>query len=157
MAINPALLFAAFVTADNVTMLTIRQSVTPAGLQGRVAVTNRFVAMGVVPLGALLGGRLGAGLGLRGAVLVTALGPCLALVPLGLSSPARIGGELPAARWEGPGSRGPGARSSGGDAEQRPGDPGQGPEGRGRCMRGKKAGGPTTMGGPPWVLLLCSW
>lgn len=93
MVIN--LLFAAFGTANNVTVLTIRQSITPDGLQGRVAATNRFVAMGAAPLGALLGGGLGAGLGLRGTVLVTALGLCVALVPLGLSSLARIGGELP--------------------------------------------------------------
>ncbi|MFF2040092.1 MFS transporter [Kitasatospora sp. NPDC058170] len=91
------LLFAAFGTANNVAMLTIRQSITPDGLQGRVAATNRFVAMGVAPLGALLGGWLGASLGLRGTVLVTALGLCLALVPLGLSSLAWLGRELPSA------------------------------------------------------------
>ncbi|MDF6045871.1 MFS transporter [Streptomyces sp. JH14] len=89
-------LFASFGTANNITMLTIRQVITPDNLQGRVAATNRFVAMGVAPIGALIGGALGATLGLRSTVLVTTIGLCLALVPLALSSLARIKHELPA-------------------------------------------------------------
>ncbi|WP_405018447.1 MFS transporter [Kitasatospora sp. NBC_00070] len=88
-------LFASFGVANNVTMLTIRQSITPDSLQGRVAATNRFVAMGVAPLGALLGGVLGSAVGLRGAVLITTLGFGLALIPLVTSSMVRIKHQLP--------------------------------------------------------------
>ncbi|KOX50808.1 MFS transporter [Streptomyces sp. NRRL F-6492] len=88
-------LFASFGVANNVTMLTIRQSITPDSLQGRVAATNRFVAMGIAPLGALAGGFLGSAAGLRGAVLVTTLGFCLALIPLATSSLVRIKHTLP--------------------------------------------------------------
>lgn len=89
-------LFASFGVANNVTMVTIRQVITPDSLQGRVAATNRFVAMGVAPIGALLGGVLGSSLGLRNTVLVTTIGLCLALIPLATSSLARIRHELPA-------------------------------------------------------------
>jgi Na+/melibiose symporter-like transporter len=89
-------LFASFGVANNVTMLTIRQSITPDSLQGRVAATNRFVAMGIAPVGALLGGVLGSAVGLRGTVLVTTCGFCLALIPLVTSSMLRIRHELPA-------------------------------------------------------------
>ncbi|WP_327351859.1 MFS transporter [Streptomyces sp. NBC_01304] len=89
-------LFASFGVANNVTILSIRQTLTPDSLQGRVAATNRFVAMGIAPLGALIGGFLGAAAGLRSTVLITAIGLCLALIPLGASSLARLKHELPA-------------------------------------------------------------
>ncbi|MDQ0582414.1 MFS transporter [Streptomyces rishiriensis] len=88
-------LFASFGVANNVTVLSIRQTLTPDTLQGRVAATNRFVAMGIAPLGALVGGFLGGSVGLRTTVLVTAIGLSSALVPLALSSLARIRYELP--------------------------------------------------------------
>lgn len=79
----------------NVTMQTIRQSITPDSLQGRVAATSRFVAFGIIPLGALLGGALGSLLGLRLTVLATTLGMCLVLVPLSMSSLTRLRDKLP--------------------------------------------------------------
>ena len=88
-------LFASFGVANNVTVLSIRQTLTPDALQGRVAATNRFVAMGIAPVGALLGGFLGGALGLRTTVLISAIGLSSALVPLGLSSLARIRFDLP--------------------------------------------------------------
>lgn len=84
-----------FGVAINVTMQTIRQSITPDSLQGRVAATNRFVAFGITPLGALLGGAVGSLLGLRLTVLTTTLGMCLVLVPLSMSSLIRLRDELP--------------------------------------------------------------
>ncbi len=84
-----------FGVAINVTMQTIRQSITPDSLQGRVAATSRFAAFGIAPLGALLGGALGALLGLRLTVLVTTLGMCLVLVPLSMSSLIRLRNKLP--------------------------------------------------------------
>ncbi len=89
-------LFASFGVANNVTVLSIRQTLTPDSLQGRVAATNRFVGMGLAPIGSLVGGFLGAAVGLRSTVLITTVGLCMALVPLGLSSLARIRYELPA-------------------------------------------------------------
>ncbi|WP_217552332.1 MFS transporter [Streptomyces sp. GbtcB6] len=89
-------LFASFGVANNVTVLSIRQTLTPDSLQGRVAATNRFVAMGIAPVGALLGGFLGGAVGLRATVLITAIGLSSALLPLGLSSLARIRYDLPA-------------------------------------------------------------
>lgn len=88
-------LFASFGVANNVTILSIRQTLTPDTLQGRVAATNRFVAMGIAPIGALAGGFLGGAIGLRATVLVTAIGLSTALVPLALSSLARIKFQLP--------------------------------------------------------------
>jgi MFS family permease len=88
-------LFASFGVANNVTVLSIRQTLTPDTLQGRVAATNRFVAMGIAPLGALIGGFLGGAVGLRTTVLITAIGLSSALVPLALSSLARIKYDLP--------------------------------------------------------------
>ena len=70
--------------ANNVTVLSIRQTLTPDSLQGRVAATNRFVAMGIAPVGALAGGFLGSAVGLRSTVLITAIGLSSALVPLAL-------------------------------------------------------------------------
>lgn len=87
--------FASFGVANTVTMQTIRQSITPDLLQGRVAATNRFVALGIAPLGALLGGALGALLGLRLTILITTLGFCLALIPLSMSSLVRLKDKLP--------------------------------------------------------------
>lgn len=47
----------------NVTVMAVRQAVTPDGMQGRVAATITFVGMGLTPFGSLLGGLL-AGVGL---------------------------------------------------------------------------------------------
>ncbi|GGK79725.1 MFS transporter [Mangrovihabitans endophyticus] len=87
--------FASFGVANTVTVLTVRQSITPDRLQGRVAATNRFVAMGVAPVGALAGGILGSTVGLRGTVWITTVGLCLALIPLGTSTLAHIRHDLP--------------------------------------------------------------
>jgi Na+/melibiose symporter-like transporter len=87
--------FASLGVTNTVVMQTIRQSITPDSLQGRVAATNRFVALGLTPLGALAGGGLGALLGLRLTVLVTTLGFCLALIPLSRSSLIRLRDKLP--------------------------------------------------------------
>lgn len=51
--------------AYDISAVTLRQSVTPAHVLGRVLASSRFVGAGVAPLGALVGGALGATLGLR--------------------------------------------------------------------------------------------
>jgi MFS family permease len=61
----------------NVTVMAIRQAVTPDRLQGRVAATITFAGMGTTPLGSLAGGYLADQWGLRTALLVTAAGMLL--------------------------------------------------------------------------------
>jgi len=86
---------ATFGVVINVIMQTVRQSITPDSLQGRVAATSRFAAYGIIPLGALLGGALGGLIGLRLTVLTATLGMCFVLVPLSMSSLIRLRGKLP--------------------------------------------------------------
>lgn len=68
----------------SVNVLTTRQTVTPDALLGRVNASFRFVALGVSPLGSLLGGLLGQVLGLRSALFIAIgamfLGPLIVLL-----------------------------------------------------------------------------
>jgi MFS family permease len=97
----PALLAVGFVFGGggqlvNVTVMAVRQAVTPDGMQGRVAATITFVGMGSTPLGSLVGGFLAQEWGLRTSLLVTAAGMMLSPVVMALSPLARLGRELPA-------------------------------------------------------------
>ncbi|MFC4889864.1 MFS transporter [Streptomyces beijiangensis] len=93
MAVN--FVFGVFGQLVDVTVMTVRQAVTPVRIQGRVVATINFVGMGLTPLGSLLGGWLAGQWGLRTGLLVTAA--ALALSPLFMaSSPlARLGKSLP--------------------------------------------------------------
>ncbi|MFF5981741.1 MFS transporter [Streptomyces olindensis] len=96
----PALLAAGFVFGCggqlvNVTVMAVRQAVTPDGMQGRAAATLTFVGMGMTPLGSLTGGFLAEEWGLRTSLLVTAAGMMLSPVIIALSPLARLGRELP--------------------------------------------------------------
>ncbi|WP_118083084.1 MFS transporter [Streptomyces sp. CC0208] len=62
------------ITACNVHTMTIRQTVTPERLLGRTNAAYLFVALGMKPVGSLLGGWLGTHLGLRGALVVGTVG-----------------------------------------------------------------------------------
>jgi predicted MFS family arabinose efflux permease len=88
--------FGTFGQLVNVTVMVIRQALTPDGMQGRVAATINFAGMGMLPLGSLLGGLLAQEWGLRVSLLVTAAGMMLSPVLLGLSPLARLGRDLPA-------------------------------------------------------------
>ncbi|WP_392749388.1 MFS transporter [Streptomyces sp. LN590] len=79
----------------NVTVMAVRQAVTPDGMQGRVAATITFVGMGLTPFGSLLGGLLAGEWGLRTSFLVTAGGMMLSPVLMALSPLARLGRALP--------------------------------------------------------------
>ncbi|MFD5570976.1 MFS transporter [Streptomyces cadmiisoli] len=79
----------------NVTVMAVRQAVTPDGMQGRAAATITFVGMGLTPLGSLVGGLLAEEWGLRTGVLVTATGMLLSPVVMALSPLARLGRALP--------------------------------------------------------------
>nr|WP_307659305.1 MFS transporter [Streptomyces sp. V1I1] len=97
----PALLAVNFVFGTggqlvNVTVMAVRQAVTPDGMQGRAAATITFVGMGMTPLGSLLGGFLAMEWGLRTSLLVTAAGMMLSPVVMAMSPLARLGRALPA-------------------------------------------------------------
>lgn len=90
--------FGTFSQLVNVTVMSVRQAVTPDGMQGRAAATITFVGMGFTPLGSLLGGLLAQEWGLRTGLLVTAAGMMLSPVLMAASPLARLGRELPAPR-----------------------------------------------------------
>ncbi|MEW2626279.1 MFS transporter [Streptomyces sp. NPDC048106] len=93
----------------NVTVMAVRQTVTPDGMQGRVAATINFAGMGLTPLGSLLGGFLAQAWGTRTSLLVTAAGMLLSPALMALSPLARLGRTLPApSRVPGGVGRGPG-------------------------------------------------
>jgi len=89
--------FAAFGQLVNVTVMVIRQAVTPDGMQGRAAATITFAGMGLMPFGSLLGGVLAQGWGLRTGLLATAAGMLLSPVVMALSPLARLRSDLPTA------------------------------------------------------------
>ncbi|MFJ7415820.1 MFS transporter [Streptomyces sp. NPDC098077] len=90
--------FGTFSQLVNVTVMSVRQAVTPDGMQGRAAATITFVGMGFTPLGSLLGGLLAQEWGPRTGLLVTAAGMMLSPVLMAASPLARLGRELPAPR-----------------------------------------------------------
>jgi MFS family permease len=65
--------------------VSLRQAVTPDALRGRVNATRYFAFFGVMPLGALLGGLLGATIGIRSTLLAAGLGLVLASLWIVLS------------------------------------------------------------------------
>jgi predicted MFS family arabinose efflux permease len=75
-----------------VAQTSLRQSVTPAALLGRVGATLQVAVFGVRPLGALLGGALAAGWGPMAAVLLAAIGFGLSLLAVALSPLAGLRG-----------------------------------------------------------------
>ena len=81
-------------TVYNVNQVSFRQRLCPDRLLGRMNATMRFVVWGVLPIGALLGGVLGAAFGLRTTLWVGALGQALAGIWL-LVSPMRSLRDFP--------------------------------------------------------------
>ena len=68
---------------------------TPDALQGRVNATSRVLAGAAAPVGALLGGALGDGIGLRATLAVGGLGIALAGLWI-VTSPVRGMHQSPA-------------------------------------------------------------
>jgi MFS family permease len=62
-----------------ISMITMRQALTPNHMQGRVTAAFRGFSLGIAPIGALTAGFLGAAIGLRPTILIDAVG---ALIPL---------------------------------------------------------------------------
>jgi MFS family permease len=77
-----------------ITQLSLRQTMTPDRLQGRVNGTMRVIALGAAPLGALLAGVLGGTFGLRSILIIGALGMQLGFLVL-FFSPLRTLREQP--------------------------------------------------------------
>ncbi|WP_086838137.1 MFS transporter [Amycolatopsis kentuckyensis] len=78
----------------NVASVSYRQAICPDRLLGRMNASVRFVVWGVIPLGGLLGGGLGEGLGLRGAMWVAVIGEAAAVLWV-VCSPLRHMRDLP--------------------------------------------------------------
>jgi MFS family permease len=79
----------------NVHQWSLRQAVTPDGLQGRVNASHRFFLFGAGAIGALLGGILGSAVELRTALLIGTIGALASPVWL-ICSPVRSIREQPA-------------------------------------------------------------
>ncbi len=93
--LGPAMLVGAFTNVlYNVTQVSLRQTITPGRIQGRMNSVMRFIVWGTIPLGALLGGALGTWLGLKETLIIGGIGCCLPFLPV-LFSPVRSIGDMP--------------------------------------------------------------
>jgi MFS family permease len=73
-----------------VNQVSLRQALTPERLRGRMTATLRFMNIGSMPLGMMLGGLLGSLIGLRPAIWACTAGLFLAALPYALSSTGRL-------------------------------------------------------------------
>jgi MFS transporter len=78
----------------NVNQISLRQSIVPLRMQGRMNATMRFLVWGTIPLGGLAGGLLGTFLGLRQAVGIAVIGGSLAFLWV-FFSPVRTLKKIP--------------------------------------------------------------
>jgi MFS family permease len=82
------ILSAVGLTVAGISQSTLRQGVTPDGLQGRVSATFAFLTTGVQPIGLLLGGVLGNTFGVSAVIRLGVVGVLLTVVVI-LLSPVR--------------------------------------------------------------------
>jgi MFS family permease len=82
-------------TMANVHIISLRQTITPDAMLGRMNASYLFVSWGCLPLGGLLGGALGNVLGLRPGLFVTAAGFTIAIALI-IFSPIPQLREMPA-------------------------------------------------------------
>ncbi|MET8412526.1 MFS transporter [Streptomyces sp. NPDC005195] len=85
------------VVAGNIIKASFQQRYCPPDLLGRLTASTAFLGYGTIPLGALLGGALGTGLGVRSAMAITTAGIPLAALIL-FFSPIRRARDLPTSR-----------------------------------------------------------
>ncbi|HEU4328636.1 MAG TPA: MFS transporter [Roseiflexaceae bacterium] len=64
----------------NINQISLRQTITPDRLMGRMNASIRFVVWGILPIGALLGGALGTLLGIFPTLVISSLGLLLAFL-----------------------------------------------------------------------------
>ena len=74
----------------NVNQVSLRQSIVPDRLQGRMNATMRFLVWGTLPIGALAGGFLGDAIGLRPAITIAVVGGMAAFLWVLLSPVRRL-------------------------------------------------------------------
>ena len=74
----------------NVNQVSLRQSITPDHLQGKMNATMRFLVWGVFPVGGILGGILGETLGIRTTILISGVGVALSYLWVHLSPVAKV-------------------------------------------------------------------
>lgn len=79
--------------AYGINQVSLRQSVTPDELLGRMTATMRFLVMGVMPVGSLVGGILATALQPRTTLWITAAIASVAFVPLLASRVPRLESE----------------------------------------------------------------
>jgi predicted MFS family arabinose efflux permease len=78
-----------WITANNVIAVSLRQTLCPDHLLGRMNASTRFLAWATLPLGGILGGALGTSLGLRPTIWLTSVGLLLSALWLVLSPTCR--------------------------------------------------------------------
>lgn len=69
-----------FEPVNNINQLSLRLSLMPRDMRGRLTSVVRMLIRGAYPLGALLGGYLGEHLGVRSAIWITALGAPISII-----------------------------------------------------------------------------
>ena len=72
-------------TTYNIPQVSLRQTIVPIRLQGRLNATVRFIVWGTMPMGSLMGGFLGEFIGLRPTLFVGAIGALLSFLWVFLS------------------------------------------------------------------------
>jgi MFS family permease len=82
-----------------ITQVSLRQSITPHHMLGRVNAVSRFLMWGTIPLGTLLGGALGSTIGLRTTLWIGTIGASFTILPV-LLSPVRTMFAIPDAADE---------------------------------------------------------
>lgn len=87
-------LVAFWITVNNVIAVSLRQTLCPDRLLGRMNATSRFLAWASLPAGGVAGGALGTALGLRATLWLTAVGLLLSSAWV-LLSPACRARDLP--------------------------------------------------------------
>jgi len=76
------------VVVYGITSASLRQTIVPNRLLGRVTATGKMITGGAIPLGAIIGGIVGDRFGLRPTVLISGIGTSVAFLWL-LASPVR--------------------------------------------------------------------
>jgi MFS family permease len=96
--LSAAILFSSFigVLIYNISQVSYRQALVPAGLQGRMNASIRTLVWGIIPIGSILGGIVADVIGVRETVVLMALLGILAPVWV-IFSPVRKVKEFPAA------------------------------------------------------------
>lgn len=88
--------YGTFSMTFTLSLVVIRQSITPDSMLGRVAATHRFLGVGLgVPLGSLLGGYVGVLVGLRTGLFAVTVAMVVASSLFLLTELRSIGRELP--------------------------------------------------------------